>query len=118
MKIFFAAILILSCSISYSAGFMDGYELQKYAKGWEISSPDIGSDVYIGYIMGVVDSMGGVVFVLPDNVKAGQLAAIVNKYLKEHPEEWNETASVIVARSFRNAFPELNPPIKLPLKTK
>jgi Rap1a immunity proteins len=65
------------------------------------------------YILGVVDALqlgkslykNDDIFCIPENVRAGQLSAIVLKYLKDHPEERHWSASALVALALKGAFP-------------
>ena len=36
---------------------------------------------------------------------AGQLAAVVSKYLTNHPEKWSEPAVDLVIKALQEAFP-------------
>lgn len=42
---------------------------------------------------------------LPDGVKLGQLVAVVNKYVRAHPEDRHYSASSLVRRAVDIAFP-------------
>lgn len=69
----------------------------------------------LGYILGVVDmhsALNAAVpntkdnnYCVPDNATATQLAKVVVKFGKEHPEELNEAALVMVFNAFVRAFP-------------
>ena len=54
-----------------------------------------------GYVSGVGDAMGYV----PAGLMAGQLAAVVSKYLTNHPEKWSEPAVDLVIKALQEAFP-------------
>ena len=38
-------------------------------------------------------------------ITINQISAIVSKYLKNHPERWNESAAVLVIDALVEAFP-------------
>ena len=72
----------------------------------------------LGYVLGVYDSApildaaaekrqwdGGWTACVPEGVEAGQLTAVVKKWLRAHPEKWHVHASGLVARAFQEAFP-------------
>jgi hypothetical protein len=42
---------------------------------------------------------------VPDGVNMEQLVAVVFKYLKKHPEKWNESAASLVIKALKEAFP-------------
>ncbi|MHB8881861.1 MAG: Rap1a/Tai family immunity protein [Thermodesulfovibrionales bacterium] len=58
---------------------------------------------YIGYIMGVYDATN-FLYDIPSGVNKGQILAIVSKYLKDHPQEWNDWASNLVIKAFSDSF--------------
>jgi len=66
-----------------------------------------------GYILGVIDTTHSlnrvwhlpVQWTIPPKVTKRQLFEAVSKYLKEHPEDRNETAYVLVTKALRKAFP-------------
>jgi hypothetical protein len=55
--------------------------------------------------MGVHDALDGVVFCSPEHAKAGQIQAVVQKYVRERPGRWNEGANFLVAEALKEAFP-------------
>lgn len=44
-------------------------------------------------------------FSLPDKATPDQMIAVVTKYLKDHPEDWDAPAIGIVMAAFREAWP-------------
>ena len=63
--------------------------------------------LYEGYVLGVRDGMQ--VFVsynFPRGITNGQFVAVVSKYLKAHPERWNEDAALLVINALQEAFPK------------
>ena len=59
---------------------------------------------YSGYVIGVFD-MAESVLGVPDGVTQQQVLAIVAKYLKRNPEQWNQRAAIVVLRALKTAFP-------------
>lgn len=103
-----AAILI--CNVAL-AQYYDGANLVKYWREYQkheserpFSAVYVGQ--YLGYVSGVTDTLDGIAFDIPDNVKMGQIYAIVGKYLDDHPSDWNLPADVLVTRSLEKAFPK------------
>jgi hypothetical protein len=64
-------------------------------------------DVYehSAYILGVYDT-SSVLYNIPGGVNAAQIIAVVSKYLKNHPEEWNKPAAELVVKALKEAFPK------------
>jgi len=60
---------------------------------------------YEGYVAGVSDAKRAF-FGSPENVTVGQTCSIVAKYLKEHPEKWNQPADILVIEALQKAFPK------------
>jgi Rap1a immunity proteins len=68
---------------------------------------------FAGYVTGVRDIADAMVIsrtpvqiaCVPQGVTTGQLAAMVAKYVREHPEEWSRTGDELVVRTFRQTFP-------------
>lgn len=64
------------------------------------------ANAYIYYISGVVDTMIDASFIcIPEGVNNGQIFAIVTKYIKNNPENWNKSASHLVIQPILDAFP-------------
>ncbi len=103
------------------------------ARGWSQQYPTLnpgffkGNDylnqpkaVQYGYIAGVYDGLfGATIFATPENKNAvdriykfttkmsiDQIKAIVDKYLKDHPEEWHQPMNVITLLAIGKACPE------------
>ncbi|WP_169803454.1 Rap1a/Tai family immunity protein [Sphingomonas pruni] len=89
-----------------SPGFKSGIELYN-----DCMRPDRAA--CISYVAGVADTMmgmssAGIVkpwFCLPPGSKAGELADVVTKYLKDYPTERLAGASGVVAHALLTAYP-------------
>ena len=57
--------------------------------------------IFMGYVIGVCDVMHAK---LPDGTIIGQVAEVVAKYLKEHPELWTRPAHELVRQAIIEAF--------------
>ena len=95
------------------AGFnIDGNKLQRYLAAYDRLEADQGtfndtgdSAMAIGYIAGVSDAYQGALFCPPPTVDIAQEIGIVGKYLREHPEERNQRAILIISKALVSAFP-------------
>ncbi len=117
MKGMLAVVLSHAIATPASAGFMDGndlYEVCKEAKRWEdgvdVKYGPQKSARCLGYIIGVADT-----FLLSgnridqcdtDNTKAGQIEDVAFKYLVEHPDQRQRSASLLVSLAINAAFCE------------
>jgi hypothetical protein len=59
---------------------------------------------YLGYVRGFYDATW---FFYADsqNITAGKVAAVVAKFLNQHPEKWNRPAWDLVMEALQEAFP-------------
>lgn len=63
------------------------------------------SGMLMGYVFGASDARAGVLICPSANVSGGQLIAVVQKYVRSHPEKWDKPAGIIVALALIDAFP-------------
>lgn len=108
-----AAMMGMVIGVAVPGQYYDGQDLHEL---WEASKrrvagvPDAGADKFdksylSGYVIGTADAMAGINLFCPGSAKAGQLVAVVGKYLDDHPEEWNKAGSYLVAVALKEAFP-------------
>lgn len=102
-------LLVLLSSSAYAA-FTDGNELQGWLADSETAGDlsykqSYGTGIFRGYVSGVVDVGNDILFCTGGGVTRGQYTAVVIKYIKEHPEEWNLPASQLVTNGLKKAFP-------------
>lgn len=85
------------------AGFVDGNELHKYCR----QSPGAARTFCLGYVSGVVSALRGeTYFCIPSqSARIDHLADIVEKYLREHPDEAQQSAAEIVKTALGQEFP-------------
>lgn len=81
--------------------FTSGNQLQKWVK----SERTIEKALYAGYVSGVSDTANGALFCIPAEVRVEQIMAIVEKFLKNNPEKWNNSGSSIVIDAMETPFP-------------
>ena len=94
------------------ANFWDGYKLKEWADAdarterAQSSPTDYQGAAYlVGFVTGISDAWNGILICLPSGVKAGQLTAMVKKYLFANPEKWNQAASLLVMEALVPTFP-------------
>jgi hypothetical protein len=90
-----------------SGGSMAGTQLSEFCKG-----PPLHVGTCIGFINGVADScdcsndMHGFRWNSDEpGITVSKLRAVVEKFLKDHPEVLNKTAASLVAAALQEAFP-------------
>lgn len=109
----FARNLVISFLVFISnpafAYFQSGSELYSGATAYVENKSSFKADYYMGYVAATMDAIGdsGVNYLnIPGNVSLDQACHIVKKYLDDHPDEWNQPATVIIFKSMVKAFPE------------
>jgi len=116
-KLFFVTSILLVISVTAFAQFETGNSLLAKLEKDDVTPADMESAVEIvtysalatGYISGVYDVFDGHTFSSPKGVTTTQLADIVKKYLKEHPETRHENACDLVRKALQEAFPLKSP---------
>lgn len=109
-------ITLLACVLAWPsfaiAGFVTGFDLSKWGDAQDRIIAGRGTALdyqeaanLYGYVAGVHDALDGVVFCSPGTARAGQLMAVVQKYVKEHPERWDNDANYLVVAALKDAFP-------------
>jgi hypothetical protein len=102
-----AILVILTLSSTANATFRDGNRLVEAMNAYNNPQSEFSfrAGDFMGYVGGVADVTGGVLWCAPSNVQFGQLPSIVSKYLNNHPEIWHKPAHVLVINALRDAFP-------------
>lgn len=104
-------VLVFMQGQAEGGGFWSGNDLVERMREWDkeeagvkgVSYADAG--IYVGYVAGVFDALGGIMWKSQDNVTIGQTCSIVSKYLKNHPEMWNKPAVNLIVDALKEAFP-------------
>ncbi|MEV4782112.1 Rap1a/Tai family immunity protein [Burkholderia sp. LMU1-1-1.1] len=111
MKSYSLLFAISLCSSTAQAGYVTGFDLntwgaanERIEAGRAINDDHATNNKFYGYVMGVHDALDGIVFCSPNNAKAGQILAVVKKYLQQHPELWSKEASLLAASALKEAF--------------
>jgi len=96
---------------SYGQMLFEGNKLVFFMKGYEQSENEANVKNYASalaynvFIRGVFDATHHMYYNI-NNVEPQQLCAVVTKYLKAHPERWNEPAVKLVIDALKEAFPK------------
>lgn len=110
----FGALLLVASPVR--AQFIDGTELHRLSIAWQAgidkapgrNDPDTvdARNQYYGYVLGVYDFLEAEnILCSPRNVKFGQAAAIVGKYLQANPEHWNLPGATLVGKALITQWP-------------
>jgi hypothetical protein len=92
-------------SVAAVVSFVSGNRLVELMREHDRDDPQaIEAGEYGVYILGVCDATR-LLYNIPEKATIGQIAAIVSKYLKDHPEKWGEPASDLVIKALQEAFP-------------
>lgn len=57
-----------------------------------------------GYVVGTFDSTN-FLYCAPAGITVRQIGAIVQKYIRAHPERWSATGSTLVIAALKESFP-------------
>lgn len=101
MKTAITVALLILASSAFAAS-QTGNEL---SQGMTTANRMAQTPLFRGYVAGVQDVFEGKLFCVPDDVPPRQSAAVVAKYLADHPEYWNQAAKLLVANALKSAFP-------------
>ncbi|WP_432213804.1 Rap1a/Tai family immunity protein [Pseudomonas graminis] len=82
-----------------------GNDLRAWGEGYEKNTGTFANGLYMGFVVGVAESFSGLGFCPPSNVTNGQNAAIVWKWLSDHPKDWAGPASGLILAALSDAFP-------------
>lgn len=110
------AACLFTCALPVSAGsvpvFLTGNVLLEDLKAFDrwntlpVTIQDtLSGAMGVGYVLGVYDSLSGSRVCGPTGATRAQLAAVVEKYLRAHPEQWAFAASDLVESALSGAFP-------------
>ncbi len=109
-----ASVLLVTSGSSFGKS---GLELKTLADAYErmqARGPNISftsdpeafaqAPLFMGYVDGVTDTANGRSLCFPSSATGAQIYSIVSKYLRDHPEQWNQRADELVIRSLRATF--------------
>ncbi len=105
-------VFCAATATAHAGTFFNGNQFHEWLAGYErfdagqATGPD---EVYaartMAYVAGVNDAMDGIFVCAPRSTTIAQEAAIVEKYLRDHPERWGYSADSLVAVALHDAFP-------------
>ena len=104
-----ACALLLFVKGSAQANFLDGYELRARCESRRIDFVN----TCLGYLTGVADSddaapswrLAKSLFCLPPGITANELRGTLLGYLRQHPEEEDLNAAILVGNAFISTYP-------------
>ena len=116
MKRILILITLLFATQQANASFSTGNDLNGWFESCAayISGPSTDTrDFYAcgrrdGYIAGAVDAYigtGSLSKCVPEHLTLGQLKAVVENWLKSHPEDWHLTANSLILIAVNEAWP-------------
>lgn len=100
----FVLILILFSS-SAQAEFYSGSKLYGFLERDMRGASDFEAGVSTGYVLGVYDSLAGILVCSPEGVTVRQVKQIVFNYMQQHPESWDKSADFSVIAAVREVWP-------------
>lgn len=101
-------LIIFACTVlalPMAASAATGNDLVKWMPGYESRASDWNGGMLLGYVSGVAELAQGILYCAPDGVTLGQNTAIVIKYLKANPEQWNDQAPALIVRALQKVYP-------------
>ncbi len=99
MKRLVAICIGMVLLIASPATAITGKQLLSFAKNNDFYS----RGYFMGYVQAVAEQY--LFLCIPSGVTNGQLAAVVKKYLSEHPEELHLQGNALIERAFKKAWP-------------
>ena len=112
LKLSAALLGVASLPATAHSAYLTGNTLHNDLVAWSNVAENraVGDDVSNGmqgvsYIIGVADALSGTTICVTNQNSAGQLTAVVRKYLDDHPDRWQFTASSLVQDALQQAFP-------------
>lgn len=94
-----AAAVVLTVTATH-AEFVTGNQLLGWMRGNTVEQ-----GLALGYVGGVNDVSGGVLFCAPSSVTLGQVHDMARRELDHSPEERHKSGDVFIVRVMRNAWP-------------
>lgn len=105
MRLLPAAITASLVLLSVPAWATTGNDLMSWLPDYEKSEASWGGGMFLGYVSGASEVGDGVLYCSPNSATLGQTAAIVAKYLRNNPENWNLSATSLIIGALKAAYP-------------
>ncbi len=106
-----AILVLMACSSMVFAGFESGASLSNKWKEYKKRETGVANfnstdaAFFVGYVEGIADSNGGVLFTIPESATAQQIMGVVGKWLDDHPSDLKKPADFLVMQALRAAYP-------------
>ncbi len=118
-SVFFLLFLLFSPCTFSATTFLTGHELLEYCQStldvldYNFGRVQMETEYHLGsnsgkcqgYIIGVNETLSKKHYCVPSNYNMLETASVVVKYLKDHPQELNCPASLLIARAYQKYFP-------------
>lgn len=105
MKIKLVAATLTFMCISAHAEFKSGTDIMQDLEADQRGDATYKIGVTTGYVMGVADSVAGILQCYPASATVMQTKQIVYNYMKSHPESWNKSADQIIIDALKRTWP-------------
>ncbi|MGE3297794.1 MAG: Rap1a/Tai family immunity protein [Porticoccaceae bacterium] len=106
MKISTVICLMLALfSTTARAEFYSGSQIYSYLEKALRGTADYETGVGSGYVIGVFDSLSGVLVCSPGGVTVKQAKQIVFNYMQKHPELWDKSADISIIAALGEVWP-------------
>ncbi len=104
--LFIAATLACGFLVPSVASAKSGAEISEWSKTYasgNVNHPDYG--LYLGYVIGAVDAMDGILFCAPASVTYKQAAMMLAQHLEKNPSQWDMPGAFILGDTMKQVFP-------------
>lgn len=98
-------VMIISWTPAHAGFFLDGTQLMLKLESDLQEHSAYNAGLSTGYVIGVADAMADTLVCMPPNVTVKQTKQVVYKFMKAHPDSWNNAANRIVAAALKNTWP-------------
>ncbi len=105
MKIEILTVTLTFICISAHAEFKSGTGLMQDLEADQRGDSTYEVGVATGYVMGVADTVDGIVHCIPATATVKQTKQVVFNYMKNHPESWNKSATQVIVSALRSTWP-------------
>jgi hypothetical protein len=102
MRYVLALAVALGC-IQPAKAAGTGMDLQQWCSGGGADGLRCMTFIF-GFISGLSYAADGKVLCVPDDLTAGQSALIVQKWMRDHPEELNRSMGIVAGRALSAAY--------------
>lgn len=99
------SLFLLFASVTAHAEFWTGTKLIQHLEDDQRGSADYMVGMASGYVIGVSDSVAGVLHCMPSAVSVKQAKQVVFNYMKSRPEIWDQSADQAVVAALKATWP-------------